>query len=69
MFRKLTAVCALLLVGSVGGTTVAQLHNHNSYLGQRPPELVAQREHWLGWSEPVTLEELKGQVVWLQFNF
>lgn len=39
------------------------------FLGESPPELVSQNEHWLGKSEPVTLVSLKGRVIWLQFNF
>jgi hypothetical protein len=41
----------------------------NSYLGKIPPEIVADEGHWLGTARPVTLAELKGKVVWLQFNF
>lgn len=39
------------------------------FLGESPPELVSEKEHWLGKSEPVTLASLKGKVIWLQFNF
>ena len=56
-----------LLVCSLIGTAAAQKFNHNSYLGKAPPELVSQRSHWLGWRETVTLDRLKGKVVWLQF--
>ena len=42
---------------------------HKSFLGRRPPELVSTTEHWLGWNERLTLAKLRGQVVWLQFNF
>ena len=40
-----------------------------SLVGKAPPELVAEPNHWLGKAPPVTLAQLKGQVVWLQFNF
>jgi outer membrane protein assembly factor BamB len=40
-----------------------------SFLRMAPPELVCQKEHWLGKPRPVTLAELEGKVVWLQFNF
>ena len=39
------------------------------FLGKQPPDLVSQKEHWLGKSEPATFARLKGTVVWLQFNF
>ncbi len=40
-----------------------------SFLGKAPPELVFQKEHWLGKSPPTSFAQLKGKVVWLQFNF
>ena len=39
------------------------------FMGNSPPELVSQDEHWLTKSPPVTLAGLKGKVIWLQFNF
>ena len=39
------------------------------FLGESPPELVSEKEHWLGKSEPVTLASLNGRVIWVQFNF
>ncbi len=39
------------------------------FMGDSPPELVSQNEHWLTKSPPVTLAGLKGKVIWLQFNF
>ena len=39
-----------------------------SFVGKAPPELVADKDHWLG-GAPVTLASLRGKVVWLQFNF
>jgi hypothetical protein len=59
----------VLLACLLTSTAVAQKYNFTSYLGKQPPELVSRQEHWLGWHEQVTLEKLKGQVVWLQFNF
>lgn len=47
----------------------AQKWNYHSYLGERPPELQSERKHWLGWETQVTLKELQGKVIWLQFNF
>ena len=40
-----------------------------SFLGKAAPELVSETEHWLGQETSVMLSELKGKVVWLQFNF
>lgn len=37
-------------------------------LGKSPPELVADKDHWLS-GPPVSFEKLRGRVVWLQFNF
>jgi hypothetical protein len=37
-------------------------------LGQTPPELVAGKDDWLA-GPAVSLQKLKGKVVWLQFNF
>ena len=63
------AVFGLLLACSFVTTAGAQKFNHNSYVGLEPPKLVSQRDHWLGWQEQVVLNDLKGKVVWLQFNF
>lgn len=38
----------------------------NSYLGQAPPALGA--GNWIN-SDGLTLDALKGQVVWLEFSF
>jgi hypothetical protein len=67
--HMMAAIGVPLLVGSLVATAAAQKFNHNSYLGKAPPELVSRRNHWLGWGETVTLDRLKGKVVWLQFNF
>ncbi len=40
-----------------------------SMLGKAAPELVSKPTHWMGEETGVTLAELKGKVVWLQFNF
>jgi hypothetical protein len=37
-------------------------------LGKEPPELAAGMDDWLA-GPPVSLQKLKGSVVWLQFNF
>ncbi len=38
-------------------------------IGKAPRELVGEKTDWLGKSPPRVLAELKGQVLWLQFNF
>jgi hypothetical protein len=45
-----------------------QPHDRNSYLGQTPPEIVSEPEHWAGMAPP-PLAQLKGKVVWLHFNY
>ena len=39
-----------------------------SFWGQVPPELVASGE-WINSHEPLTLQSLRGNVVWLEFSF
>ena len=39
------------------------------FKGQMPPELVSSPRHWVNTSGGVTLDDLRGKVVWLQFNF
>lgn len=65
----LPTVCGLWLACSFFTTAAAQKFNHNSYVGKEPPELTSRKDHWLGWQVLVTLNDLKGRVVWLQFNF
>ena len=37
-------------------------------VGQAPPELASEREQWLGSEAALTLGDLKGKVVWLEFG-
>lgn len=41
----------------------------NSYLGKAPPELTAEKGQWLNAPDGLTLEKLRGKVVWLEFGF
>ncbi len=41
----------------------------NSYLGKAPPELTNPDAKWLNVEAPLTLEKLKGKVVWIEFGF
>ena len=60
---------AALGVFFLAGLLHGQKYERNSYLGETPPELVSEKDQWIGASEPLTLTELKGKVVWLHFNF
>jgi hypothetical protein len=62
-----TAIFALTMSLSSAQDRATPLRK--SLIGKAPPELVAEPNHWLGKAAPVTLAQLKGQVVWLQFNF
>lgn len=42
---------------------------YNSYKDKTPPELVSEKEHWLNAKQPLSLEKLRGRVVWLEFSF
>jgi len=42
----------------------------DSYIGKAPPELaMAKGARWLNTKKPVSLSQLKGRVVWLEFSF
>lgn len=69
MTCRLALVVPLLMLSVLPGRCVGQRYGHNSYVGKRPPELVSRRTHWLGHQGPTALDQLKGKVVWLQFNF
>ena len=66
--RLLIARCLAALLRT-SDSAPGQNHDRNSYLGKSPPEIVSESHHWIGASEQLTLEKLKGKVVWLQFNF
>jgi hypothetical protein len=67
--RSLVAITGLWLSVSLAENASAQKLNHRSFLGCPPPELISQREDWLGWQSQIRLKDLRGKVVWLQFNF
>ncbi len=66
-----THLPAVVLLGFclAGGSPPERETQRKWLVGQTPPELTAQKEHWLGRTPGTTLAELKGNVVWLQFNF
>lgn len=67
MWHRVVATWGLWL--ALTANLSAQAFNYQSFLGQTPPELQAEAQHWLGWDRRVSLADLRGQVVWLQFNF
>ncbi len=62
-----------LLVMVLSGSALTQEKKRiysNSYLGKTPPELAAPKENWLNTKKKtLSLKELKGEVVWLEFSF
>jgi hypothetical protein len=59
-----------VLLGAAAATSAGQDEPYyNSYKGKTPPELVSEKEHWLNSKKPLTLEKLRGRVVWLEFSF
>jgi hypothetical protein len=58
-----------LLAAAVAGQAFGQSPAlRKPLLGKAPPELIANADDWLA-GPPVSLEKLRGKVVWLQFNF
>ncbi len=53
----------------VADTSSSKALLRKSFLGQTPPEIVSEKSHWLGPPPYTKLEQLHGNVVWLQFNF
>jgi hypothetical protein len=40
---------------------------YESFQGKTPPEIKIRAEDWFNAEKPVTLESLRGKVVWLEF--
>lgn len=70
MKRHLLATLLVLLgAGSARADETKKIYS-NSYLGKPPPELTAPKQDWLNTSgKALSLEKLRGQVVWLEFSF
>lgn len=66
----LRACCTLILLATtVSAPAFAQSPAlRKPLLGKTPPELVASADDWLA-GAPVSLQKLRGKVVWLQFNY
>lgn len=47
----------------------ARKHYFRSFLGRKPLELETDAKHWVNTEEKLTLQQLHGSVVWLEFNF
>lgn len=58
-------------VGAVRETSRSEVSEVDSSAirGRVPPELVFSPRHWINGVRGMTLEDLRGKVVWLQFNF
>lgn len=72
MMRRQISIGFLFLVSLAIATTTTSEDRavlRGSLLGKAAPELASKPTHWLGEETGVTLAELKGKVVWLQFNF
>ena len=55
---------AFALVAAAAGA----LQDAPSYLGKEPPELVSEKDQWLGTDQAWKLLDLKSKVVWLEFG-
>lgn len=67
--QQLTFGMLLLIALPIAASGQDQESLRRSFLDTAPPELVGDAAHWLGKAPPVMLAQLKGKVVWLQFNF
>ena len=56
-------------LGSGSGRQHSVSDSFRSLKGRFPPEITSSEQHWMNASRTVTLERLRGKVVWLQFNF
>lgn len=69
MPRNCPLVALALLFGAALACAGARGEERmKSFLGERPPELIFESEWWIN-TEPLTLEKLRGKVVWLQYHF
>jgi hypothetical protein len=67
MLRFAIGFAAALIV-SLPASAQEREAPRKSLLGKAPPEIVGAEEHWFR-GPATTLAGLKGNVVWLQFNF
>lgn len=60
---------AIALGGLCLPTSGKDAIGHNSYQGKAAPELKSEKSHWVNKNKLIKLGDLKGKLVWLQFNF
>lgn len=67
---RFSGVLAVAL-GSVlfAGAVAATQEHRKSFLDQEPPELFVAENGWVNWEGELSLEKLRGHVVWLEFSF
>lgn len=63
------AMWGAILLGAAAAATGQDEPYYNTYKGKAPPELVSEKDQWLNTKNPLTLEKLRGRVVWLEFSF
>ena len=70
-FSRLLSIglAAMTLGGLCLPTSGQDAIGHNSYQGKAAPELKSEKSHWVNQDKAITLGDLKGKLVWLQFNF
>jgi hypothetical protein len=68
-FKCLCGIVLFLQLPTVCSAQFAKGCNYRTFFNRRPPELVSAASHWINSREQLTLEKLRGNVVWLQFNF
>jgi hypothetical protein len=69
-FLSLCTLASLLPAGEpITDDSAPKASLRKSFLGETPPEIVSEKSHWLGPPPYTRLEQLHGNVVWLQFNF
>ena len=68
--RSLASMLAVsvILVPGLSSAEDEQTYCRN-YTGERPPELIADPDKWMNNDSGLTLANLRGHVVWLEFSF
>ncbi len=71
MKARFVALALAALLGSVSQAAPAPLtpQDENSLVGKQPPELIRSEGAWLNWKGDLSLESLRGHVLWLEFSF
>ena len=70
MLHRLPLVgTAVVLTFILGHSGRADPYRFTSFQGRTPPELIGKSAHWINSKKALTLKDLRGRPVWLQFNF